>query len=391
VLDYGLRSNAPLRREDLGVRRVLVWGVFCVAVSAAAGWTAATLSASTSPNRQTSHTTSLRLPSRDLYPELVTSSGLLQLTVTTGPTSNGCAVFEVETSRLRLGEAEPYSCGLPIPESDDAVNAVTIDPWSNDTTVHIVRRDSRTGRLVTGPAVMHYQEASDTSPVQTFGDGSLWVYDTATSRGGLLLRVSGSTGRVENAIRVPGDPDRPMLVTNDDGLWMTTQVNGGSSSCGNDVALYHVVPGSNVASVHCLSGGPNSFWIVASGQVVWVAVQHPEPHGLGALLYQLSGSTAHIVEERNVSDDVWQAVVAGPGGELFALVSPNTNDFGVGCPPPRLIAELPGSDTVIPVGQLPLNAGSTYSCEVLGASEQLATLDGTIYAVAGGRLWAIGT
>jgi hypothetical protein len=96
-----------------------------------------------------------------------------------------------------------------------------------------------------------------------------------------------------------------------------------------------------------------------------------------------------VVKALDVSGDVWQAVAAGPGGELVALVSPNTNDFGAGCSSPRLITESPGSNTVDVVGSLPVSVGRTYSCEQLGTREQLATFGCTIYALAGDRLWAI--
>lgn len=123
----------------------------------------------------------------------------------------------------------------------------------------------QTVRLKDGPVLFRYDDASDTKPLWTYGGGSLWVYDVATTKGPLLLRLSAATGRLERTIRMPRI-FRPLLAANADGLWLVPATNGGMSGPGAAPVL-HVTPAGRVVTIH--REGRAALWITAHGHTVW--------------------------------------------------------------------------------------------------------------------------
>jgi len=118
-----------------------------------------------------------------------------------------------------------------------------------------------------GPVVLRYQDSSDTRPIWTYGGGSLWLYDVATTRGSELLRFSATTGRLQQQVAMP-KLFRPVVAADLDGLWLVAAVNGGVSGQ-NPAALYHVAPGSTQAAIVHREGRA-ALWITAHQHTVWV-------------------------------------------------------------------------------------------------------------------------
>jgi hypothetical protein len=118
-----------------------------------------------------------------------------------------------------------------------------------------------------GPIVMTYTELSDTDAEWVYGDGFLWVYDSLTTHGSELLRVSATTGTVLQTVRMP-PIDRPLIAANADGFWLVPA--GNSSGHG----LYNVAPAMTRPALVSTAVGYGAIWMVASAHSVWLEVNH---------------------------------------------------------------------------------------------------------------------
>ncbi|MCU1492476.1 MAG: hypothetical protein JWO62_240 [Acidimicrobiaceae bacterium] len=157
-------------------------------------------------------------------------------------------------------------------------------------------RDPATGKDALGPVIMTWSDASDTHFESIVGDGSLWIFDAYTRKGAEVVRVSERNGRVENTIHLPRDTDRPVLATDDDGLWMGIAMNGGYDRSLPGSPIYHVAAGSNVAKL-VFTGGHATFWMVTSGHSLWDDIGTVSPSGGGPsqAIWRFDGPTARRV------------------------------------------------------------------------------------------------
>jgi hypothetical protein len=154
---------------------------------------------------------------------------------------------------------------------------------------HVTRRG-----YTVGPVVVRYSEASDTNAEWTYGDGYLWIYEPASTRGSELLQVSATSGAVVDKIPMPMI-SRPLIAADADGLWLAPAVTSGWS--GHPVrALYLVAPGARRPQIAAREV-TLARWLVAEGHSVWVDVTHyPKP----STLWRFDGPNARPVFHRSL-------------------------------------------------------------------------------------------
>lgn len=122
--------------------------------------------------------------------------------------------------------------------------------------------------FVAGRFAFAYDDGSDTRPQWTYGGGSLWLYDVATTSGAQLLRYSLRTHRLQHRLQFPVRLFRPVLAANDDGAWLMAAPNGGVSGAASAV-LYHVAPGATRATV-VQRGARAALWMAVSAHTLWL-------------------------------------------------------------------------------------------------------------------------
>jgi hypothetical protein len=176
---------------------------------------------------------------------------------------NGCAWLTVDPATLAAKETRT-SCARPPSSVASYVPVVIPNPHSQWQTVRLAHIIGATVRY--SPVVLRYSDASDTRPIWTYGGGSLWLYDVATTRGSELLRFSATSGHLLQQLAMP-KLFRPVVAANLDGLWLVAAVNGGVSRQ-YPAALYHVAPGSSQAVIEHREGRA-ALWITAHQHTVW--------------------------------------------------------------------------------------------------------------------------
>jgi hypothetical protein len=144
--------------------------------------------------------------------------------------------------------------------------------------LRIARSDpSAPGGYTLGPVVMRYPQCSDCGADWIYGDGSLWIYDSVSSRGAELLRVSQSTGAVAQRIAMPSI-DRPYIAVNADGLWLADSIESGfplhvrPSKHYLYESLYRVASGMSAPERELTIGHAGALWLLASGHSVWLDI-----------------------------------------------------------------------------------------------------------------------
>jgi hypothetical protein len=291
----------------------------------------------------------------------------------TGTATQGadCTWATVDAVTLRVAARATDDCSRPTVSAHSVVPVVVRSPNSFEQRMRIARTDPRTHRISYGPVVMRFDEASDTHLEWTYGPGSLWLFDTATPRGALVLRVSTSTGRVEDAVPMPRI-FRPLLAADDDGLWLAIATNGGAPGLG-PAPLFRVAPGARTATlVH--RGGRAALWLAAAGHTVWTDV--------------VSGTTRQ---------EIWR--FDGPSGAARALARADTLQASAvavdpahgmlwtvsGCARVLTIDARSGRQTV--VARLHV---SQQRCYALAGSPQSATFAfGSFYFLLGERVYRV--
>jgi len=185
----------------------------------------------------------------------------------------------VDPASLSLGAATTGSCGDPELSGERvAIDVINPDGGSPafTTSIAITVTDPKTGTRKTGPVVMRISEASDTNPVVAYGGGSLWVYDVDTSNGPEAIRVSATTGHVENVASTP-QLYRPIMAANGDGLWLGNSIEG-SPTAGT---VFHVAPTAHVAATVVPNPNDAVDWMVADQGHVWAGIR---PSSVGGVL-----------------------------------------------------------------------------------------------------------
>jgi hypothetical protein len=234
----------------------------------------------------------LALPSTYTFFGLTTDSGplLLNGAVTSTNPNAPCIRTPVDANALTLGAVTTGSCDDPELSGEQvAIDVINPDGGSLafTTSIAITVTDPKTGTPKTGPVIMRISEASDTSPVVAYGGDSLWVYDVDTSNGPEAIRVSATTGQVEDVAQTP-QLYRPIIAANGDGLWLGNSIEG-SPTPGT---VFHVAPTSHVFTTVVPSPNDAVDWMVADSDHVWAAIR---PNSSTLLtLWRFDGPTARV-------------------------------------------------------------------------------------------------
>lgn len=193
-----------------------------------------------------------------------------------GPVLAGTRAGDLDQKQCVLGglspktlllAVSPTSCNNPGLQGQSVAPVVAYVPGSNNATVKIAHVESPTGQLSLGPVVMTFGNYSDTKLIWTYGPGSLWIYDVATTAGPEVLDVSDTTGQVASVTVMP-KLYRPLLTANVDGLWLGSSIGGAD---GMD-ALYHVAPGSHTAMSVLPGNTEHVFWMAGDGHHLWAGI-----------------------------------------------------------------------------------------------------------------------
>ena len=307
-------------------------------------------------------------------------------TIANPPANAKCVSARLDESTLRLYDLAVAIC--PAAGSSSPYWEVESAQFTNHATARIAHRDRRTGKIVLGPVIMTWKDSSDSHPESIVGDGSLWLFDAATAKGSEVLRVSETTGQVENTIPIPGGLFRPILATDDDGLWMGVATNGGYAEGLPGSPIYHIAVGSNVAKI-VFTGGHATSWMVASGHTLWDDILTVSTPGgqVSQAIWRFDGPGAKRVFHASTQLPYGVTVIGDEAEGLWTVASqlqpgssPNadTDTDCTGVPAVVYINPDTGRQrvvTTIPVGSVGSgNAG--YGCE----NEDLAESQGVIVA-----------
>lgn len=334
--------------------------------------------------------TPVTLPAGDEFNAVTTEGSdlLLTGTRTSGRPSPPCVAALMDPRTLALGPVVTGTC------DDPALAGRTVMPVSSPSprgrwTVAVAREDPATGAVTTGPVVMTYSDSSDTRPVTAYGDGSMWLYDVATTTGPEVLQISETTGQVTDRATVP-TLYRPILAADDDGLWLGNSVQGGVSTD----PLWHVAPGA--AAAVAVTGPPVSerydkpgvglrtydldvIWLLGRGDHLWAGTALAG--NIDQTIWRFDGPTARVVFSTpdhgddptgvvgDEADGLWTAVPFPPFGPGPVTSAQNTRQDIVKIDPDS------GAETVV---------GSIAPIPTLDAEEGLATgqatyLDGSLF------------
>jgi hypothetical protein len=205
-------------------------------------------------------------------------------------TSSTCSYAVVMPSTLALTDARHGSCADPALFGRSVIPAISIDKNLPATSggpsavVRIAHVTAGSPGYALGPIVMTFSALAyeQTRPSWIYADGDLWLYDWVNHFD--LLRVSATTGAVLQRLVIPRI-QTPLLAFNDDGLWIAPY--GESSG-----PLYRLAPGARrVSAVFDLPGGGFAWWLVASGNSVWLDTQ-PRPVTRASTVWDLRGLNA---------------------------------------------------------------------------------------------------
>ena len=220
----------------------------------------------------------------------ITAYGPASPSLESPSTSSTCASAFVNPSTLALSNRRSGNCADPAMFGRSVIPAISIDrhlPAASggpSAIVRIARVASISPGYALGPVVMSFPALAyqQTEPSWIYGGGDLWLYDWVNHFD--LLRVSATTGAVLQRLVVP-KIQSPLLAYNEQGLWIAP--TGESSG-----PLYRLAPGaSRIAPVFDLGPGGFAWWLVTSGDSVWIDDQ-PRPVSRPATTWELRGPDA---------------------------------------------------------------------------------------------------
>lgn len=299
-----------------GLAQLLVAALLCLSVAAA--------SASGSY-------TSVTIPANLAFAAIASSpSGLVLSGTTTLDGDQGvlCLMAKANARTLALsGIVEPF-CDSPV-LSGHSVMAVQQRSPSMFTSVRIAHL-SPAGRVVVGPVVVRYEEASDTHLESVYGGGSLWLYAPDTpGGGGRALRISATTGQVLQDTPVTPAMDRPVIGANANGLYLApnpeTGFLGSRPLPKENGIIYHVGIGASGVQIFDASPGRRFSgyvnWIVGDANSLWADICH-RPVGHRCMITRFNGSSPRPVFQ--VSDRGLTAfwVIGGLAHGFFSVALP---------------------------------------------------------------------
>ena len=319
-------------------------------------------------------------------------SGLAVPSANTNPPTNAkCVSAKLDYSTLRLYDIVVASC-LVEENGSSPFWVAESDDYTDHATARIAHRNQSTGRVVLGPVVMTWSDGSTTHLQSLVGDGSLWLFDAGTTRGAEVLRISEETGRVGNTIPVPA-VDRPVLATDNDGLWMGVATNGGYPQRLSGSPIYHIAVGSNVAKM-IFTGGHATAWMVASGHTLWGDILTVSTPGgrVSQAIWRFDGPQAKRVFHTASQLPIGGTVIGDETEGLWTVASqlppgagPNA-DTDTDCTGiPAVIYINPNTGRQRIVTTLPYGSdGFGYQCDGEDlAEDQGAIFDGDLYIVDG--------
>lgn len=276
------------------------------------------------PDSPTATVQSVALPASDQFSTIVvTKSGLELEGLKASPTPTVAAICRqapVNPQTLRLGPIRTSSCGgdpATATQTPSIVNSYL--PDSNNATLRVAKPDPTTGKVNVGQVVMTYSHDSDSNPVVAYGDGLLWVYDSESTLGSVVLEVQAATGYVARVVSAP-QLARPVLAVTDAGLWI------GNSYLGADgiAPLYLLKPGADSVRVVTPTTALVVCWMVGDSTHLWVGM------GLqygcaNQQIWRFDGDqtqpTYHVAEAGYLP----LTVIGGESEGLWSVVWPNPN------------------------------------------------------------------
>ena len=326
----------------------------------------------------------LRLTTSERYDAIAAVNGRIIVYSHASPspeypsTSSTCSSAFVNPSTLALSNGRSGSCADPTIFGRSVIPAISIDtnlPAASggpSAIVRIARVTSVSPGYALGPVVMSFPALAyeQTEPSWVYGDGDLWLYDWVNHFD--LLRISATTGAVLQRLVVP-KIQSPLLAFNQEGLWIAPI--GESSG-----PLYRLAPGaSRIAPVFDLGPGGFAWWLVASGESVWIDDQ-PRPVSETATVWELRGPRAvpvwHEASSPTLKTVVGQVPVDSPSmvvgngsdGLWTVVVSPSGRRQHVSRVDPR-------------TGKLALVATLTSAApqDPMLASWKATTLEGSLF------------
>jgi hypothetical protein len=290
-----------------------------------------------------------------------------------GSSGNVCIWLTVDPVSLK-DEQSRGSCARPGRSAHRAVPVVITNPRSQWQSVRIARAGASVSY---GPTVMRYLDGSDTRPVSTYGPGSLWLYDLDTERGPELLRFSSSTGRLEQTVAMP-QLERPVIVADEDGLYLMAAVNGGSGP--GPAALYFVARGArHPVIIH--REGRAALWITAHAHTVWTEIISGKSDGA---LWRFDGRRGHATRLWRRTVDAAPVATYGDGS-LWAVTPIWASPYSGQCTHAKVTRLDPttGRENVIATVAL-----SGY-CSLIFDPQGLTFAKGALYFLSGRRLYRV--
>lgn len=188
---------------------------------------------------------SVALPAGVFWGNVTTAGGKVAAWGYVNP-GNGCAVLAVDPVSLRSSYAR-RRCAAATGRLTPAVTA------------SVVR--------VGGRVAFRYSDSSDAEVTWTYGGGSLWVYDVATTHGPMLFRYSLRSARLQQRVRFPR-LFKPVLAANDTGAWLMGNPSGGLAGA-RTAALYFVGPHARRPRV-LQNGARAALWMTPHGRTLWL-------------------------------------------------------------------------------------------------------------------------
>lgn len=315
----GFGRRLLLYRRDHSVMRSRVGVVFvCALLAAVLGWRCVALASITNPGQRVAMA---NLPKSDQFDGIGIVNGRVALY---GPapspeypsTSSRCSLAVVIPSTLALSDVRHGSCADPAVFGRSVIPAISIDKdlparsGGASAVVRIAHVTAGSPGYVLGPIVMTFPALAygQTQPSWIYGDGDLWLYDWVNRFD--LLRVSATTGAVLQRLRIP-KIQTPLLAFNHDGLWIAPY--GESSG-----PLYRLAPGATkVSAVFDLGSEGFAWWLVASGNSVWLDAQ-PRPVTRVSTIWHLRGPNANPLWHEAVSPILQSEIdgVTGPSATV---------------------------------------------------------------------------
>jgi hypothetical protein len=157
-------------------------------------------------------------------------------------------------------------------QSPMVVNSVGAVGSGQDVAACVAWVDAATGQRTVSAPIFVYADISDEQPRYVISSGSLWVYDSLTTRGAVLVRLSIATHRVVQRLSMPAFV-RPTIAGDVDGFWF----GQGEETQSSADLLYFVGPSSS-RPTPMIEHAPNRQFIgkiCVAGASAWIEETTP--------------------------------------------------------------------------------------------------------------------